>query len=147
MKALQLLERCRALEHDLQAVESKIQRYRESATRVTSAIDGVGARGTAEPDKLVAIMAEIDELEREKAQREREYAVEVSAACKLLDKLPEIESAVLNGYYIQAKALKLVARNLNYSYGYVRAIKSNATARLDELPEAVVASLLPAWYA
>lgn len=146
MTAMQIFERCKAAESDKKALRDKIKRYRDSATRMSAALDGVGARSTSEPDKLSAIMAEIDYLEREIRQRDREYAVEVAAACKLLDMLPEVECKIVNSFYIAGTPLTVIARELSFSYGYTRTVKCGACAHLDAIPEAMVAALLPPWY-
>lgn len=146
MTAMQIFERCKAAEGDKKKLRDRITRYRESATRMSAALDGVGAHRTAEPDKLAAIMAEIDTLEREIKERDHEYAAEVAAACKLLDMLPETECKIVNSYYIDGTPLTVIAREMSYSYGYVRTVKSAACAHLDDIPEAMVATLLPSWY-
>jgi len=146
MTAMWIFDRCKLAAGDKKALRDRITRYRESATRISAALDGVGARGTAEPDKLLAIMAEIDELERSIQQRDREYAAEVAAACKLLDMLPDVECKIVSRYYIDGVALNTIAREMSYSYGYVRTVKSAACTHLDDIPEAMVAALLPAWY-
>ena len=146
MTAMQIFERCKAADGDKKALRDRITRYRESATRMSAALDGIGARSTAEPDKLSAIMAEIDTLERAIRQRDREYAAEVAAACKLLDMLPETECEIVNRFYIVGTPLTVIAREMSYSYGYVRTVKSAACNYLDDLPEAMVAALLPSWY-
>lgn len=146
MTAMQIFERCRAAESDKKAMRDRIRRYRDSATRMSAALDGVGARSTSEPDKLSAIMAEIDMLEREIRQRDREYAAEVAAACKLLDMLPETECKIIDSFYIASTPLTVIAREMSFSYGYTRTVKCAACAHLDSIPEAMVAALLPAWY-
>lgn len=146
MTAMHIFVRCKYAESDKKAMRDRITRYRESATRMSAALDGVGARSTAEPDKLAAILAEIDSLEREIKQRDQEYAAEVAAACKLLDMLPEVECEIVNRYYIGNTPLTIIARDMSYSYGYVRTIISTARGHLEDIPEAMVASLLPSWY-
>ena len=146
MTAMQIFERCKAAESDKRALRERITRYRESATRMSTALDGIGARSTAEPDKLSAIMAEIDLLERSIRRRDEEYAAELAAACRLLDMLPETECKIIDGFYIQGKPLTIVAREMSYSYGYIRTMKSTACFHLDEIPEGMVATLLPSWY-
>lgn len=146
MTAMQIMERCRTAEADRRAIKNRAARYRESATRITSVLGGVGSRSTSEPDKLAALMSELDELDRALNEREREYAAELSAATRLLDMLPEIESQVLDAFYLKAQALTAIARSMSYSYGYIRTVKATACAHLEVLPEALVSSLLPAWY-
>lgn len=145
MTAMQILERCRTAESDKQAMRDRVRRYRESATRVTAALDGIRAGGNSQ-DKLAGIMAEIDQLERDIVQRDLEYAAEAAAACKLLDMLPENESKVLDRYYLNGNPLTAIARELSYSYGYVRTLKSSACLHLEAVPEAMVGALLPGWY-
>lgn len=146
MTAMQIFERCKALDGDKKALRDRITRYRESATRMGAALGSIGSRSTAESDKLAAIMGEIDELERGIKQRERQYTAEVAAACKLLDVLPETECKIIDRYYISGEPLTAIARSMAYSYGYVRTVKSAACAHLESIPEAMVAALLPSWY-
>ena len=146
MTALEVLERCRRAEADRRAVESRIQRYRDSATRITSTIGGEGSRGTSDQDRMAAIMGEIDQLERAAGVRRREYAAELAAANRLLDGLPEVECAVLDRFYLRGLSMAAVARVLGYSYGYVRGVKVQAQAALSAIPESEVARLLPDWY-
>ena len=146
MTAMEIMERCRRADAERRAMESRIQRYRDSVTRVTSAIGGVGSRGTSEQDRMATVMGEIDALERENEQRTRAYAAEIACANRLLDGLPETEARVLSLYYIRALTLGAIARELKYSYGYVRALKASGCRYLREVPEADVMQLLPAWY-
>ncbi|MBR6571539.1 MAG: hypothetical protein IKK75_13910 [Clostridia bacterium] len=146
MTAMQVFERCKDVESDKQALRERITRYHESAARMSATLDGIGARSTAESDKLSAIMAEIDLLERSIGQRDKEYAAELAAACKLLDMLPRIECKIIDSFYIKGKSLANIARELSYSYGYVRTTKSQACAHLGDIPEDMVAQLLPDWY-
>lgn len=146
MTAMEIFEKCKAAEGDKKKLRDKIQRYRDSAGRMNAALDGIGARSTDEPDKLLAIMAEISELEGSIRQRDEEYAVEVAAACRLLDMLPDTECKIINAFYLQDHTLTLIARELNYSYGYTRTLKSIACTHLEAIPESMVTALLPAWY-
>lgn len=146
MTAMQIMERCRRAGADRRALEGRIQRYRDSASRITSALDGIGARGTGESDRMAALMAEIDELERQIAQRDREYAAEISAACRLIDSLTDLEAQVMSRYYVRGETLSGISQAMGYSYGYVRGLKSLASKRLEETPDATIAAILPEWY-
>lgn len=146
MTAMQILERCKQAENEKQALRNKITRYRESSTRITATLDGIGARGTSEPDKLAAMTGEIDALERRIKQRDKEYAAELAAATKLLDMLPDSECRLMTGYYVKGQTLTSLAREMSFSYGYTRSLKCRARVHLEDVNSATVNALLPPWY-
>lgn len=146
MTAMEVLERCRSAQEDIRLLEARLTRYRESAERITSTIGGTGSRGTGEPDRMAAIVAEVDAIEHAIARRKVDYAAEAAAACRLMDGLSEMECKVLDGYYIDGKSLALLAREMTYSYGYVRAVKATAVKRILSIDDAVVTRCLPKWY-
>ena len=144
--AMEILERCRRAGADTQRLREKIGMFRDAAGRMTSSIDGVGSRSTGESDHMATLMGEIDEVERQLRQREREYAVEISAACQLLDALPPMECQVLNRYYVRRETLNAIAVGMGYSYSYVRTLKTSGRDALRQVPEGAVARMLPEWY-
>lgn len=146
LTAMVIMERCRSAERELRMLGERAARYRDATQRLTSTLDGVGARGTGESDRLSAIIGEIDELERRMACRKKEYSAEVAAAMRLADMLPGMECVIIGRYYIGRQTLKAIAAELKYSYGYVRSCKSDGCARLREVPEGTVLGLLPGWY-
>lgn len=142
--AMTILERCRSAEADRRRMLARIERYRDAAGRMTAALDGIGGgRSTGESDRMAAIVGEIDEVERQLRQREREYGAELAAANRLLDALTPVEGEIMGRFYIRRQALKVIASEIGYSYGYVCNTKS-ATARvLRGLP---AEGMLPEWY-
>lgn len=144
--AMVILERCKSAERELRLLREKVARYRDAAQRMTSTLDGVGARGTGETDRMAAIMGEIDDLERRADARDREYTAELAAAMKLLDRLPDVECRILSRFYVRHQPLKAIANDLGYSYGYVRTLKALGRERMERVPEGTVLGLLPAWY-
>ena len=144
--AMEILERCRRAEADKRRLRERVDMYRDAAGRMTASLDGIGARGTGETDHMATIVGEIDEVERQLARREREHAAETAAACQLLDLLPPLECAICNRYYVRRETLRAIALNMGYSYGYVRACKTDACRQLREVDEADMLAMLPAWY-
>ena len=147
MKATTILSRCRNAEADMRRLKQRIQQRREAAECITPTLDGVGGgRGAGGPDKIGALVAGIDELERKLRAREEARNVEVAAACVLLDTLPGSESAVLHAYYIRRDKMEAVAKRMGLSDGYARTLKADADQQLDSLSDEQVAATLPAWY-
>lgn len=144
--AMVILERCKAAQRELRLLGEKADRYRDASQRMTSTLDGAGARATGESDRMAAMVAEIDDLERRIAARRREYTAELAAACKLLDMLPGVECRILSRFYVRHQPLKAIANDLGYSYGYVRTLKALGRERMERVPEGTVLGLLPAWY-
>ena len=143
LTAMEILERCRRAEADKRRLRERVEMYRDAAGRMTASLDGIGARRT---DHMAAIMGEIDEVERQLRQREREQSAEIAAALQLLDTLPPLECLVLNRYYLRRETLNAIAVGLGYSYGYVRGRKADGCRLLRALGEGEVMRLLPQWY-
>lgn len=147
MKAIMILTRCRNAERDERRIRQQIAQRREAMESVTPNMDAVGGgHGSAQSDKMAALVAQIDELERELKQRQKEHRVEVVAGCTLLDRLPEGESAVLHKYYLMREKVEAIANGLGYTAGYVRNLKSDGERLLQNMPDNVVDALLPDWY-
>ena len=146
LTAIEILERCRRVETDRRKLRERIEMYRDAAGRMTASLDGIGARSTGETDHMAAIMGEIDEVEQQLRQREREYAAELSVAIRLLEDLPDLMQIVMRWYYIRRETLAAIAMNLGYSQGYVRNLKTDAVHQLQQIGEGTVRQLLPEWY-
>ena len=146
LTAKEILERCRRAGAEMRRLHEKVDMYRDTAGRMTASLDGIGARSTGESDHMATIMSEIDSVERDLRQRDREYTAEVAAACKLLDMLPALECSVLNRYYVHGQNLRIIAQELGYSYNYVRNCKAAGCRQLASLGEGEVMQLLPYWY-
>ncbi len=146
MNAVQILERCRQAPQDRESIMQRIQRYRDGAMSISRYGVSAGGHGTGGEDKLAEIASQIDEAERARAQRDREYVAEVAAACTLLDRLPDQESRVLHLYYVQGDTLNLISERMHNSYGYVRKLKSDGLALAQTIGLVDVARALPPWY-
>ena len=144
--AMTILERCRTAERELRLLGERANRYRDALQRMTSTLDGVGARATGEGDRMAAMVAETDALEHRTDARREEYAAELAAAQRLLDRLPEVECKIMERYYIRRQPLKAIAMELGYSYGYARICKGAARDKLERIPADAIERLLPAWY-
>lgn len=146
LTAMEILERCRRAEADKRRLRERVEMYRDAAGRMTASLDGIGARGTGEADHMAAIVGEIDGVERQLRQREREESAEIAAALQLLDTLPPLECLVLNRYYLRRETLNAIAVGLGYSYGYTRGKKADGCRLLRDWGEGEVMRLLPQWY-
>ena len=133
-------------EADMRRLKEKVEMYRDTAGRMTASLDGIGARSTGESDHMATIVGEIDAVERDLRQRDREYTAEVAAACQLLDMLPALECSVLSRYYVHGQNLRAISQELGYSYNYVRNRKAAGCRQLASLGEGEVMRLLPYWY-
>lgn len=143
MRAIEIMERCRAASSEINELREKIDRLRDGVNRMTQALDGIGGRGTSESDRFAAVMAEIDEVERTIEARVLQYSTEMMMACTLLDMLPERERRIADRYYLQGRSLKQISRELHYSYSYVRSGKGAAVAMLSTISDVEVYALTP----
>ena len=147
MNAVDILNRCRDAIAEIRRLEERKARLTECATSATARINTTGGSRSGIPsDKVSAFAADIDECERELADRRRAYDVELLAACKLVDMLAEPECGVLYRYYVQGQTIGGIARALNYSPSYVKQKKRDGLTAAEAIPAGMVLDLLPAWY-
>lgn len=147
MTAMNVLQRCLRAGGDMRRMREKIDRYRNSAARLHPTQTDTPAHGGGEADKMAAIMAEIDELERMIDRREREYQAELVAANQLIDMVPGENARRAAGmYYIDGKNIAGIAQEMRYSYGYVCALRRSAADALADVGPEQVDALLPGWY-
>ena len=147
MNAMTILKRCRSAESDKRRIRQKIQQRREAQACITSNPDpNGGGRGSAESDKMLSMVSKLDELERDLYQREQNRTIEVTAACALLDTLPENASRVLHKYYVVGEKLSNISRSVGYSDGYVRKLKWHGEASMGAISPDIVRKHLPDWY-
>ena len=144
--AMEILERCRRAEGEKRRLKERADMIRDTAGHMTSSLDGIGARSSGETDHMASMAAMLDAVEREFAQRDREYTAEVAAACQLMDMLPALECGVMSRYYIRGRTLRSIARDMGYSYSYISRCKTSGCQRLLQLGEGAVMRLLPQWY-
>ena len=146
MNAVHILERCRSAPQEKESIRQSIERYRDGAMSISRYGLAAGGHGSSEGDKLADIAVRVSEKEDALAKREREYAAEISAACLLLDRLPDQESGVLHLFYLQGYTLASVAQRVHNSYSYVRKLKADGLTLAEGVPLLDVALAMPAWY-
>lgn len=153
MKAIIILNRCRAAEKDLATIQEKIERRRERLddTSAPQVDPNGGSRGSGDRDKTGRLMGEIDALERQKQAREDAKNAEEVAAFALVDRLPDLEGKVIYKYYVKRMDTTAIAKDPKdprnrYTAGYIRKVKRNAEQLLDMMDPEQVAALLPPWY-
>lgn len=148
MDAITILERCRRAPADIRRLELQIRQRRDALTSISAPQgdpDG-GSRTKGAPDKIALALADIDALEDRLQQRKQRQAAETAAACVLLDRLPELPSAVLYGYYVRREDTPAIGRRLRYTASYMRRMKGKGEELLAGLDESAVREALPRWY-
>lgn len=148
MEAITIFKRCRAAAGDIRRLTQRIQQRRDAMTSISApqADPNGGSHSRGDPDKIGKMLADIDALERSLETRKQARTVEIAAACVLLDRLPDLESNVLHGFYIRQESTANIARRLRYQDSYIRKVKINGEKVLGELTADQVAAALPPWY-
>lgn len=148
MEAITIFKRCRAAAGDIRRLTQRIQQRRDAMTSISApqADPNGGSHSRGAPDKIGKMLADIDALERSLETRKQARTVEIAAACVLLDRLPDLESNVLHGFYIRQESTANIARRLRYQDSYIRKVKINGEKALGELTADQVAAALPPWY-
>ena len=150
MDAIELLERCRSAERELRALRAREKRLREVAYPGSSRMDNPGGgKSTAEPDRMAAHMAALDEVERAVRQREQRQRMEEVACAVLIDgELAAHGQAaeVLFGYYVQRMPVKLISVTMSLSISRVKNLKTEGIELMRRVPDADVDALLPPEY-
>lgn len=145
MDAMTILKRCREAPKDLETLEIRIRQRRDALTQVSAAADQGGGRGTP-GDRMAAVVAAIADIEQQATERRQRLSVEVAAACVLLDMLDERYSRVLHLYYVKGLTVRLAAKKMKYSEGYLRRLKREAEDAARAIPEDEVRQSAPEWY-
>ncbi len=146
MKAIEVLEACRAAPNEIRAIEQRRQEYLETAEVMGRPPDPTGVSSGRKSDKIgsfATLAADQSAALKIRQTRQRE---ELKAARKLLDRLPSERANVLHLYYIRGYTLSVIAKRKRLSYGYVRRIKKAAEDSLALMDESEVDGMFPAWY-
>ena len=102
MKAIEILNRCRAADAEISRIRQRIEQRNSALYRITaSPMDANGgSRASGNHDKIGTLEADIDTLQRQMLARKRAKQVEIAAACALLDYLDAASSDVLYRFYV-----------------------------------------------
>ena len=148
MNALDIMKRCRAAESDIGRLQQRIDQRRDVLTSLSApqADPTGGSRGTGDKDKTGRIIAEIDELERERDARREAWEAEKVAACALVDMVPDLEGRILFDYYVRGMDTVQTAKKEKYQTSYVRRVKRDGERLMEMLSPEKVRSTLPTWY-
>ncbi len=148
MKAITILQRCRAAKTDISRLQQRIEQWHDvlGSLSAPQADPNGGSRGTGDRDKIGRILASIDELEREVEARKEAEKAEKVAAVALVDMVPNLEGRILYDYYVKRWDTPEIARKEKYTAGYVRKTKRSAEGLLEMLTADRVNGTLPAWY-
>lgn len=146
MKAIEILEACRAAPDEIRAIEQRRQEYLETAEVMGHAPDPTGVSSGRKSDKIGSFATLAADQAAALKMRQARQREELKAARKLLDHLPSEQGNVLHLYYICGYTLSVIAKRKRYSYGYVRRMKKAAEDALALLPDEETEGLLPDWY-
>lgn len=146
MKAIEILEACRAAPDEIRAIEQRRQEYLETAEVMGRPPDPTGVSSGRKSDKIGSFATLAADQAAALKMRQVRQREELKAARKLLDHLPSEQGNVLHLYYIRGYTLSVIAKRKRYSYSYVRRIKKAAEDALALMNEADVDGLFPEWY-
>ena len=149
MDAIELLERCRNAERELRVLRAREKRLREVAYYPgSSRTDNPGGgKSTAEPDRMAAHFAALDEVEQAARLREKRQRMEEIACAVLIDRELAAHgqaAEVLFGYYVQRMPVKVISLAMNLSISRVKNLKTEGIELLKVVPS--VDALLPPEY-
>ena len=135
MDAIELLERCHSAERELRTLRARAKRLREVAYYPGgSRTDNPGGgKSTAEPDRMAAHFAALDEVERAIRRRERRQRMEEVACAVLIDRELAAHgqaAEVLFSYYVQRMPVKVVSLEMKLSISRVKNLKTEGLERL-----------------
>lgn len=148
MKAIEILNRCRADDAEINRIQQRIEQRNSALYRITASYMDAhnGSRASGNHDKIGALEADIDTLKRQLLARKRAKQVEMVAACALLDYLDTASSDVLYRFYVLGETTAAIAAACGYQDGTVRAKKSEALKLLAEIDSTRIDATLPGWY-
>lgn len=149
MDAIELLERCHSAERELRTLRARAKRLREVAYYPGgSRTDNPGGgKSTAEPDRMAAHFAALDEVERAIRRRERRQRMEEVACAVLIDRELAAHgqaAEVLFSYYVQRMPVKVASLEMKLSISRVKNLKTEGLERLRAVTN--VDELLPPEY-
>lgn len=147
--AIELLERCRSADRELRTLRAREKRLREVAYYPgSSRTDNPGGgKSTAEPDRMAAHFAALDEVERAVQWREKRQRMEEVACAVLIDRELAAHgqaAEVLFGYYVQRMPVKVISLTMSLSISRVKNLKTEGIELLRVVPS--VDALLPPEY-
>lgn len=130
---LDVFQRYAAAEAEIRAIDEKIERRRaliSGATARPLSPDG-GSRGGGDASmRLLDYMANMEEMETERAQRVRMRENDRACCVYLAEMLPRLEAEMAMMRYLDGKTLKSCAKALNYSETTARRILQDLNAML-----------------
>lgn len=142
MTALELLERCRNAEADIQDLKRRIAQRRETMTAISVQLDSIGGGRGAQTDRMAAHAAEVDALTSEMEARANEMINETRVANRLLDMLEEKQGRVLYLWYMKNAKVSVIAKKTRYSEGYIRKLRKEGEAAISGVCEQIVDEMI-----
>lgn len=123
MTAKEYLNQIQALEDALSDKRTELKKLEALATSVTVPTDREVVQTSNISDKTGSLGAKIADVKKEIEQQAAEFLEEKQKRIKVIESvrsLDNIKGSILHKKYVAYKALRTIAKELNYSYEYTR---------------------------
>lgn len=128
MKATEILTRCRESTEEIQRLQRRLARLERCA------------------EASASIGEDITHCKQALETRRRAQDVEVAAACRIVDALPDPQCGILYRYFVGGQSQGAITEAMHYTTRYYKRKKKEGLAIAEKMDEAVVDALLPDWY-
>lgn len=136
MTAMDVFERYAAAEAELMEIQEKIDRRHALATGTTArplSHDG-GSRGSGDASvRLLDYMGNIEDLEKQKADRERMRDNDRACCMYLAEMLPPMMASIMTRRFLEGKSQRTCAEETGYSVTSIRRLQRHAEGILREI--------------
>lgn len=139
MTGLDVLERCKGYERDMERLRTQAAFARDAVMRVTRSAQAIGHGGGA--DKLAAYTAKADAIERAMALRTRMSIVELDEAGRLAGLLEPTQGQAIRLLMVRGMTVRQTAAEMHMSEDGVRGLQRRARRALASMP-----AILPGEY-
>ena len=119
MAAKEFLNQVRSIKNDIRKKQERLERLKETATKITSTLSDMPRPETPDPQRLQSTMAEIADLERE---IESSYAKLADSTVDIVNTIASLQSAnqisFLFKRYVEGKSWSRIADEADVSESY-----------------------------
>lgn len=145
MDGITILRRCRRYIDDIESLNERIERRRALASRMTASYEQTGGgHGSGETDRMGAFVADLEQMEVQRARRDKRYDAERVAAIELLELLGVNEARAIELYYIECRTMDGVAAAMGFTVQHVRRLRKTGEGKISDAGD--IAHMLPDWY-
>lgn len=124
MTGMDVLERCRAYERDMERLRLQAAMARDAVTRATRSADAIGHGGGE--DRIAAYTARADALDRAMAARTAMHEAELLTAARLIAALDTAQGQAIYHLYILGETVRQTAAAMHTTEASVRGLRRRA---------------------